>query len=182
AAVAGDDDTLVRAFALVGGARIDASGFREVARRVTDEDDAILRAAALRVLERAGEAGAGESLRAFAMSADAGLRLAAAEPIAESSLPDAVDLLARLCDDQDAGVRRAALGALAPRDPQRALVLSVARLHDRTDDALRALEELPMARTSPAVRAFADESRGRALRYASLSAAVPADGEIATLL
>src|SRR5438067_783473 len=38
-AAAGDEDTIVQAFALVGGARIDAGSFCEIARRVTDDDD-----------------------------------------------------------------------------------------------------------------------------------------------
>ena len=179
-----DDDLLVRAFALRGGARLDAVAFAAAARVSVDADDPEARIAALFVLERTGDAAAVSRLRAEATSVDAQARAAAARAIGAGALREAGDVLGRLAVDGDLLVRRAAVEALAVRDPARALALAARGLGQpvTADESLAALEALPGASAVPEVRSFFEAERDRAFRYASLVDAVPQDGDIAALL
>ncbi len=179
----GDTDPLVRAYALRAGGRLDPSRFVAAA-RAPSAGDGPDRAAALELLERAGDPDAAGALRALLRAADADLRLAAIDAVAESGLPDRASLLAEATSDADVAVRRRALEQLAPRDAPRALAIALRWLDDpaRVADALRVLEDLPPARVSSELAAFADGACALALRYGGLARAIGGDGETRALL
>ncbi|MEK7862279.1 MAG: HEAT repeat domain-containing protein, partial [Chloroflexota bacterium] len=181
---AGDGDPIVRAAGLHGGARLDARGFAAAARASEDHADPAVRAAALLVLHRSSDAGSAEMLRAMTHHADAATRHVALEAIAASDLDDAVAIALRLASDTDGAVRRTATDVLIARDPAQATrlaeeALGSAALRGR---ALDMLEALPAARRSRALQAFAAERRDAALRDRGLTQAVPATGDLATLV
>jgi HEAT repeat protein len=177
-----DDDPTVRAqaAALLLGHDDDA---RQTLVGAARDGSSRVRAGALRGIAaaRIGDA-ASIAIEALA-DPDAEVRAEALRAIAAMAPEDAVALLVDALADDDPRVRAAAVEGLAEVGAPACDAVSVALFDHRSEEALRALERLPLDGAAGRLRRFASEAVARALENIRLRDALgPPDGDALDLL